>query len=662
MKPVLLSAATAALALELAFPLPAQAQTRPDVETRALQDAERQRNGIYRAWAPDPATARRAAISFHGELLESDAVAGWLVLELDDAGVAKLQGFGFRLERADDFIARRNRLLDTLQENTAARRKLDASAADATIQSIPSFSCYETVEETHAAALAMVAAKPNLATWVDIGDSWERGALGGGHDLGVLKLTNTATAGDKPKLFVQSAIHAREYTTAPLALAFARWLVDGYGTNADATWILDHHEVHLLLQANPDGRKKAETGLLWRKNTNTAYCGANSDLRGVDLNRNFTYSWNATNGVGSSGFQCDLTYRGPGAASEPETKAIEDYVRTLWPDRRGVGLADPAPADTSGIHIDLHSYAELVLWPWGTTQTPTANGTALATLGRRLAFFNGYTPQQSIGLYPTDGTSDSISYGELGVAAFTIEMGTSFFQSCSDYTSKIGPTNLSALIYAAKVARAPYMTHSGPDVTALALGGTASSSSGVPAGTLVTLRATATDERFAKGSREPTQPIVAAEAYIDTPPWMSGAVPVALGAADGAFGAGVESLVGTLATGGLAPGSHTVFVRAQDAGGAWGAMSAAFLNIGPIAAPPVSLTVAEGGKNKKLYVDLNWSGAGGTSVDIYRSGTLLLTTTNDGAERIETGSGTWTFRLCAAGSLSDCSSSVSVTQ
>jgi hypothetical protein len=31
------------------------------------------------------------------------------------------------------------------------------------------------------------------------------------------------------------------------------------------TWLLDHHEIHLLLHANPDGRKQAESGKYWRK-------------------------------------------------------------------------------------------------------------------------------------------------------------------------------------------------------------------------------------------------------------------------------------------------------------------------------------------------------------------------------------------------------------
>ena len=31
-----------------------------------------------------------------------------------------------------------------------------------------------------------------------------------------------------------------------------------------------------MLHTNPDGRKQAETGLSWRKNTNQNYCGATS--------------------------------------------------------------------------------------------------------------------------------------------------------------------------------------------------------------------------------------------------------------------------------------------------------------------------------------------------------------------------------------------------
>jgi len=632
---------------------PAMADANPADTARAERAAERQRHDLYKAWFPDLVTARKAAVSLHGNLLESDYQRGWQVFELDADGISLLQRFGYRLEPATDFLQRRKAFLDAIDAAQARR-------GAAGIQSIPGYSCYPTVEETFAAAQTMASTRPDLATWLDIGDSWQKTVGQGGYDMGVLKLTNSATnatRGPKPILFVTAAIHAREYVTSPVALAFAQWLFNGYGTNPDATWLLDNHEIHLLLQNNPDGRKKAESGLSWRKNTNSAYCSSRSRSQGADLNRNFSFSWNTTGGQGSSGNQCNETYRGPSAASEPETQAGEAYVRSLWADRRGAGQNDAAPDDTSGIHIDLHSYADLVLWPWGETTAPAPNSTALQTLGRRLAYFNGYTPEQSVGLYPTDGTSDGPSYGELGVPSFTIEMGNSFFQDCTSYEADVKQQNINALIYAAKVARTPYLTPAGPEVTALAL-----ASASVTAGTPVGLQASITDTHFNQSNgSEPVHAVASAEAYFDVPPWMAGAMPIALTAADGAFDSATETAAGTLSTAGLAAGRHLVYVRASDGLGHAGPFSAAFLDIG--SAPP-AITLSLSSQRVKLQawkVNLTWSGATGTLADVWRNGSLLAGTRNDGSYTDTRGRGTWTYKLCQRNSTSNCSAEQSVT-
>jgi hypothetical protein len=620
-----------AAAAMCAASLPAAAQNVPAAEARALRQLERQQLGIYRAFFPDLATGRKAAISLHDKVIEVDWKQGFLVLELESEDIDLLARFGFRVQPAPDVIQRRNDLFD----------RLDKSGLG--VQSIPGYACYETVEETYAAAESIVASKPQLATWFDVGDSWKKTQAQGGYDLKVLKLTNSAVPGPKPKLFVNAAIHAREYATAPLVLSFARWLADGYGSNADATWILDHHEVHLLLQTNPDGRKKAEAGLSWRKNVNTAYCSGNSV--GADLNRNFSYSWNVTGGTGSSGNPCAETYRGPTPSSEPETLGVENYVRSLWPDRRGPGLDDPAPADTSGIHLDIHSYGELLLWPWGVREAPAANGTALQTLGRRFAWFNGHTPEQSIGLYPTDGTTDGVSYGELGVAAFTFEIGTSFFQSCSSYTNDIQPKNLQALIYAAKVVRTPYLTPGGPDATGVTL------PPAVPAGTPATLTAQVSDTRFNQtNGSEPIQTITGADAYIDVPPWAGGAVAIPLAASDGSFNSSTEAVTGSLPTAGLADGKHLVFVVARDASGATGPVSAGFLNIGTAPPPAITLALTKTPSGRRTQVNLAWAGAVGSRVDVYRNGVKFIATANDGAYSQLRPAGTWTYKVCQTGS------------
>ncbi|MCP5108167.1 MAG: carboxypeptidase [bacterium] len=447
-------------------------------------------------------------------------------------------------------------------------------------EAIPSYPCYRTVEETFASAEAMVAAYPALATWTDQGDSWEKANGFGGYDMNVLKLTNSAIAGPKPKLFLTGAIHAREYTTAELVTRFAEYLVDNYGTDADATWLLDHHELHVMLHANPDGRKKAETGLSWRKNTNQDYCSPTSNYRGADLNRNFAFKWDCCGGSSSS--ECDTTFHGAYAASEPETQAVQTYMMSLFPDQRGPNDSDAAPLDATGIYLDIHASGRLILWPWGWTSGPAPNAAGLQTFGRKMAYFNGHTPKQGYGLYPTDGTTKLFAYGELGIPGYTIELGTQFFQSCTYFENTLVPDNMPTLLYALKVVRTPYMTPSGPDAAGITLSA-GSTPLGVPAGTVVTLNALIDDTRYNNSNgTEPSQDIAAAEYYIDTPPWVTSPVPVAvaLSASDGSFNSTQEAVEGSIDTTGWSDETqHIIFVRGQDTDGNWGAFSGIFLYI-----------------------------------------------------------------------------------
>ncbi|MCU0304341.1 MAG: hypothetical protein MUC56_09830 [Thermoanaerobaculales bacterium] len=493
-----------------------------------------------------------------------DHRTGRLTVGVDADGLRLLAELGFSVEIDEARTA----------ELCAPRDRLDGQT-----EGIPGYPCYRTVEETFAAAQALVAARPDLASWVDVGDSWEKTTPGGapGYDMMVLRLTNDAVAGTppagfagKPRLFVTSAIHAREYTTAELMTRFAEHLVANHGLDADATWLLDEHEIHLMLHTNPDGRKHAEGGASWRKNTNESYCSPTSSSRGADLNRNFEFQWGCCGG--SSSDPCYDTYRGPSPTSEPEVSAVQAYARSIFPDQRDPDLGAAAPADATGLYIDIHSYSELVLWPWGFTGTATGNGTALRTLGRKLAFFNGYEPDQAIGLYPTDGTTVDFAYGDLGVAACLFEVGTWFFEDCADFESTIYPDNLAALLYAAKVVRTPYLTPAGPEIT-----GAAAAVTVVPPGDPVTVLATADDTRFnGSNGTEPTQPVASAALYLDIPPWQLGATPIAMTAVDGAFDAPVEAVTAAVATPGLADGRHTLYLRASDAGGGVGPVSAAF--------------------------------------------------------------------------------------
>ncbi len=524
----------------------------------------------------DDALARKIAISFHHAILETNYQDNYIIADLTANEIELLKQHNLQIENATEWNAK----YKLFKQNVTQR--LQQKSQGIQMDGIPGFECYATVEETLDEGAQFAVDYPTLAEWIDIGDSWNKANNQGGYDLMVLKLTNQEVVEDKPKLFIHSAMHAREYTPAALSLDFAKELLNEYDNNVDIQWILDYHEVHILFHMNPDGRKIAETGVLQRKNTNQNHCpGFNV---GVDLNRNFAYFWNSTSN-GSSGFECDSTYRGNAPESEPETQAVSNYIRSIFPDVRGDNINDAAPTDTAGMHIDIHSYSELVLWPWGHTGDASPNDDGFVSLGNKLAWFNNYTPQQSIGLYPTDGTSDDVSYGELGIAAFTFELGTSFFQQCSDYQDTIKPDNLPALIYAAKVSAAPYLLAHGPEITQIELAGSSSGTS-VPAGTPVDLVVTADATRTLLSTSGNT--ISKVEYSIDTPIWKETATVIEVLGNDGDLSSGVELFDAQIDTAGLSNGDHIIFVRAYDEAGNVGVPTASQLTISdnqlPIAA------------------------------------------------------------------------------
>jgi hypothetical protein len=519
---------------------------------------------FFRVYFDDRDTAHRIVISMN--TVESRYEKGYVIVEVGSSGeYERLLGAGLRVEEIPDPLA----------------GKIEAIQAAALLQTeaIPAYPCYRTVEETFATAESIASTYPTLAVWTDHGDSWEKANGFGGYDMKVLRLTNSAVTGPKPKIFLTGAIHGREYATAELVTRLAEYLVDNYGTDPDATWVLDYHEVHIMLHANPDGRKQAETGLSWRKNTNQDYCSPTSNYRGADLNRNFEFKWNCCGG--SSSWECDSTYHGAYAASEPETQAIQNYILSQFPDQRGPNDTDPAPLDAMGIYLDIHASGRLVIWPWGWTPDPAPNATQLQTLGRKMAYFNGHTPKQAYGLYPTDGTTKLFGYGELGIPSYTIELGTEFFEDCTYFENTLVPDNMPFLLYTVKVCRTPYMTPAGPDSISLALSA-GSQPPGPAAGTIVTLSASIDDTRYNNSNgTEPTQNIAAAEYYVDVPPWVTDPVPtaIAMSPSDGTFDSTIEAVEADIDTAGWSDGRHIIFVRGQDAAGNWGAFSAIFLYI-----------------------------------------------------------------------------------
>ena len=347
------------------------------------------------------------------------------------------------------------------------------------------------------------------------------------------------------------------------------------------TWILDHQEVHILFHANPDGRKVAEVSSTrsQRKNRDENYCSTGSTTVGVDNNRNFPFDWG---GPGSSGTACNETFRGPAAASEPESQAIIAYLQQIFPDQRnegpGVDLVTPVSLDATGIYMDVHSNAGTTWWPWGNVNGVFApNRFELQTLGRKIAYYNGLTPEQSNAGGAIGGATDDFTYGTLGVAAFTIEMdGSSFWPSCTSYESTLVQPTLDGFFMASKLARAPYRWAAGPEIinvlatpAQISLGGT------------VTITARAEDARFNNTvGTEPSQTVTSVAIYA-MPPWQAGATALAqfqpcVGAVTGT----TENITVDLPAGSLSAGRQLLYLRATDALGNAGPVAAVFVTVG----------------------------------------------------------------------------------
>ena len=561
-------------------------------------------------WVIEASYQDRAALqraSRHFEHVIVDKKRSLLRIDTNEKGIAALEAEGLSVSIDEAATARLNAFYSKARE--ASRRGLG-------IDGIPGYECFRTVEETYQSMDDLATNHPDIAAVDEIGPTWQKVQdPNEGYEMRAMHITNFATAAsdpDRPKMAVYFSIHAREYTPAEIGTRFAEWLVHNYGTDSEATWLVDHNDFHLVVLANPDARKEAEQQIYHRKNMDDTYgdlsqCGDDAFSQfGVDLNRNFPFHWNITLGQGSDDDSCSQTFHGPYADGfphnqhvqgdiEPETANLFSYVAGscdadgnctggLFADRRvgpmnptspGDDPGDAAPDDTSGVFIDMHSNAALVLWPWGDTSTDSPNVGELTTFGRRIAFFNGYTPEQSNELYLTDGTTDDSMYGLLGVASYTIETnGFDFFEDCDSFESNTSPTNIEALRYVARNLHAPYRLPAGPDAVSVV-----ANPDLVVAGDAVTVIANIDSSRYNESNGSQTvYDIASALGYVDALPW-DGVAGTALAAGDGAFDSSVETGSVALPTTGLAAGRHFVYVQATDTNASAGTPNAAFFDV-----------------------------------------------------------------------------------
>lgn len=255
------------------------------------------------------------------------------------------------------------------------------------------FTDFRTLDEIDAWIDALAAAHPELVTIEQVSTSIE------GRSIRAMRIT-AAGSDDRPALLVTAGQHAREWISVSSAL----WLADTFVTHADEpeyAAALAAGQLVIAPVVNPDGYVYTWTAeRFWRKNRR--------DGIGVDTNRNWAHGWG---GEGASGNPSDENYRGAAAFSEPETAGLSS-----WIGEHGELVS----------HVDLHSFGQLVLYPWGDVANLAPDDDVLSSTADAIVDAMSdavqYYALQGVQLYPAAGNAIDWTYGDAGLMAYTFEL------------------------------------------------------------------------------------------------------------------------------------------------------------------------------------------------------------------------------------------------
>jgi len=312
----------------------------------------------------------------------------------------------------------------------------DLEARAASLQLGPGFGAFHTLSEAEAVLDSLHAAFPAISTAkFSIGTTIE------GRAIWAIKVSDNPDVDEnEPEVLFDGCTHAREVMTVEMCLHYLDYLLSSYGTDPLATFLVDHREVWFVPVINADGYVYNETtnpngGGLWRKNRRNNGDGT----FGVDLNRNYSYQWG---GQGASTVTSSETYRGTAPNSEPEVQAMEAFI----------------DAHEFVTHQSFHSYAELILLPWGydhLVQSP--DDSLLRAVGNQMAIESGYeVGQPGEVLYNASGNAFDWSYGETTnhtkIVSYTTEIGGTDFWPAESEAPGLLAENLSSNLYLTKVA------------------------------------------------------------------------------------------------------------------------------------------------------------------------------------------------------------------
>lgn len=237
-----------------------------------------------------------------------------------------------------------------------------------------------------------------------------------GRSLQWVRISDNAGVDEsEPEILYTGLHHAREPMSMMQMIYFMWHLLENYATDTEIKYLVNNTELYFIPCVNPDGyiyneQIAPDGGGMWRKNMRDNNVDEVFDEKddGVDLNRNYAYQWGLDD-EGSSAHPGSIVYRGPEAFSEPECRAVRDFVQ-----EHDFLLA-----------LNYHAFGNFLIYPWGFNGSVNPDSVIFQNYGEVLSLENGYeagTTQQTLG-YLVNGVATDWMYAEHDIVALTPELG-----------------------------------------------------------------------------------------------------------------------------------------------------------------------------------------------------------------------------------------------
>ncbi|XP_075969530.1 carboxypeptidase A4-like isoform X2 [Anticarsia gemmatalis] len=183
----------------------------------------------------------------------------------------------------------------------------------------------------------------------------------------------------KPAVWIDGGSHAREWIAPAVATWMLHALVEGEKGLGAEYEVLKQADFYIMPVMNPDGYEHSHThDRLWRKtrsrladHSDDYYVGwfpwnwGRTECVGVDADRNWNYHWGEKD---SSTDPCSDNYAGPHPFSEPETRAVSEFLS----EHRG----------QIKLYLSLHAYSQAWLVPSSHMHEAFADDGVLTEMGK----------------------------------------------------------------------------------------------------------------------------------------------------------------------------------------------------------------------------------------------------------------------------------------